>query len=427
MKTTRFNFQHKGFALLEVTIVLILTAGLTLYFLYQLKQQAAMDKVAAFADEYVTVHKAAERYINKYKVALQKTTGSCQTGRLLNPLYISLYHVDISPSHGSTDTSTSQDCRLRDPVTMQLVVGSNSATIDNAFNLSVEDLIHLGLLPASMSQSGRVLPSLNTTVERDCPASLKDSYDPSYCTADTRPTTPGPFLQIQMLCNGLPVIQAERVVTTDRVTTLCTGDLLFRTVVYSKQPLPKFLPSLNLTRNEVLLKAAQTMGSNAVMSLDNALAPENGTDGLLYNAARTLSIDNPVLFEFRLVSEPVSAFVMRTVEGIFAIYGDYPQPNAVKQTPFASCNPGIDLVAFPNAIASKTVGTRKITADLTNSVMVCGTTSVTGFCSASQERTCWIPLEKLPADNSKGRDTPGYPLGYYDFFFPADDQEHTYP
>lgn len=432
MKTSRFNFHRQGFALLEVSIALILTAGLTLYYLHQLQHQTALDKVAAFAEEYVVVHKAAERYVNKYKIALQKITGNCQSARSVTPEYISFFHVDRSPTGTSAGTANDQDCRLRDPATMALVTGIDGQAIGNAFNVSVADLINLGLLPESTRNSGQILPSATTTLERRCAAHTQTTYDEVPCAeASSVEATPGLFLQIQMLCNGIPLDVAQGVVKTTRVPALCTGNLLFRTIVYNKQPLPKLLPSLNLTRTEVLFKAAQSAGGNAVMSLDNSLAPHNGTDGLLYNSTRTFSIDNPILRGFRLTRDPL-IFIMENAEGIFAVYGDYPQPNAVKQTPFASCNPAIDLTSLPNSNARKTVGLLTIAADLATSFMVCGTTSVTGFCTESGATTCWIPLKRVPPDDeihqySGGRDTPGYPLGYYDFFFNADLQDRTYP
>lgn len=432
MKKHRFHFHRQGFALLEVSIALILTAGLTLYFLRQLQHQTAMDKITAFTDEYVLVHQAGERYINKYKVALQKLTSNCQAARYGKPYMYSFIHSDLAGSFGADLNSPDAiDCRLRDPVTMQLVTGLDGQAIDNAFALSVENLINLGLLPASMRNSGQVLPSANTTYERVCDAHTKTTYDPVDCSgASSRRTTSGPFLQIQMFCNGIPLDVAQSIVSTSNVPTICTGDLLFRTLAYSKQPLPKSLPSLNLTRTEVLFKAAQSANGNAVISLDNAISPNNGTDGLLYNTSRSVSIDNPLLFQaFTDPSnpDPTMRYDVINTEGVFAIYGDYPQPNAAKQTPFSSCNPASDLSALPNTSTSKQVGTRTLVADPNTSVMVCGNTSVTGYCSDNNSTTCWLPLSQYPATLSGGRDIAGYPLGYYNFNFPADKQDHRYP
>lgn len=402
--------RQRGFALLEVSIALILVAGITLFLLQQQQQIASIDKVTTFANEYVTMSKAAERYIDKYKVALRKLSAACQVS-------------SESRFHGVRLPRRSEvlDCRLRDPVSNQPIAGLDKNFINDAFNLPVNDLIQLGFLPASFANSGLVLPT-DTSVfiaERKCklPIASEDAYTGDRCVQNPVRASPGLFLSVQLRCNNI-VLDTVLDTSKPEINALCTGGVSFRTVVYSKVPLPENLPQLNLNRSQVLFKAAQVAGRGAVMALDTELAPFRGQGGLLYNASLSESITSPMFF---FGESPV---------GLFAVYADYPQDNAVKETPFDSCEPAKELVSFPNAIVTKTVtataGAKTISSGLLSGesrpkVMICSKPALTGFCNGNAT-FCWMPRQSLDPAKDKGWGIPGYPVVDFNFFESPDNQ-----
>ena len=250
-----------GFSLLEISVVMALSAMVTMGYLYNQSQDNQLSNAKVQAGYYLTVNDAVGKYMQTYYNDLTAIPPECSQVRL---------------------TAGGVPSAIGSGINCQFTSGNASGVKSpaNALQPSVADLKKLAVLDSGFNDSF-LWPTLSNV-----------NAPKSSCTTDCLSgsnTAPAGFAnRIQLWCNGSML--------TSSAQGPCNVSMQLKSLTFNAQPFATANASgfFKLSRNDMLSTALNAVGSSGFMSLETVLDSEG--KGKLYAVGKQTSLDNPVVF-----------------------------------------------------------------------------------------------------------------------------------
>lgn len=283
--TTSLNYSRLGFTLLELLIVLVLGAMVSIGVLRNQSIEADTGLAITQASRYQTL--------------------STALGRYMADNYSTLKTIATQDALAKTPTCGVIGLAADEPKAPLTLSGcdfksiATSSPVVNALQPTVAELQAAGYVSTNFD-ARFVWPGLGVVFSPYTPSTPSDN---NYPVAAMVYAT-----HIQALCNSKPWA----------VDNTCDQPQL-RSLVFNTQPFANVSSLFRTSRMDNLSTARNELGANGLMSYDYAVKD----DGRLYTTGNVVSMDNPIKYNSR---NPPAGTTLKGLEGILAVQNLYQPP-----------------------------------------------------------------------------------------------------